>query len=197
MEIELFKGAFMAIKIYVDQGHNPVNPNAGAEGNGLREQDITYRVGQELAALLRADPNYEVRLSRPTADTQLGTSLNSSLQARVQDANAWGADYFISLHNNASEITSASGTEAYVYARTGEAFPLAESIVTSVTDITGLPDRGTIVRSGLYVLRKTAMPAVLVELGFITNPGDAALMNQNPRLFAQGVYQGIRNYTGE
>jgi N-acetylmuramoyl-L-alanine amidase len=186
----------MAIKIYVDQGHNPVNPNAGAEGNGLREQDITYRVGQELAALLRADPNYEVRLSRPTADTQLGTSLNSSLQARVQDANAWGADYFISLHNNASEITSASGTEAYVYARTGEAFPLAESIVTSVTDITGLPDRGTIVRSGLYVLRKTAMPAVLVELGFITNPGDAALMNQNPGLFAQGVYQGIRNYTG-
>ena len=186
----------MAIKIYVDQGHNPVNPNAGAEGNGLREQDITYRVGQELAALLRADPNSEVRLSRPTADTQLGTSLNSSLQARVQDANAWGADYFISLHNNASEITSASGTEAYVYSRTGQAFPLAESIVTSVTDITGLPDRGTIVRSGLYVLRKTAMPAVLVELGFITNPGDAALMNQNPRLFAQGVYQGIRNYTG-
>ena len=190
-------GVMMAIKIYVDQGHNPVNPNAGAEGNGLREQDITYRVGQELAALLRSDPNYEVRLSRPTADTQLGTSLNSSLQARVQDANAWGADYFISLHNNASEITSASGTEAYVYFRAGQAFLLAESIVTSVTDITGLPDRGTFVRSGLYVLRKTAMPAVLVELGFITNPGDAALMSQNPGLFAQGVYQGIRNYTGE
>ena len=186
----------MAIKIYVDQGHNPVNPNAGAEGNGLREQDITYRVGQELAVLLRADPNYEVRLSRPTEDTQLGTSLNSSLQARVQDANAWGADYFISLHNNASEIASASGTESYVYSRSGQAFPLAESIVTSVTDITGLPDRGTFVRSGLYVLRKTAMPAVLVELGFITNPGDAALMSQNPGLFAQGVYQGIRNYTG-
>jgi N-acetylmuramoyl-L-alanine amidase len=44
----------MAIKIYVDQGHNPENPNAGAEGNGLREQDITYRVGEDLAALLRA-----------------------------------------------------------------------------------------------------------------------------------------------
>ena len=185
----------MAIKIYVDQGHNPVNPNAGAEGNGLREQNITYRVGQELAALLGADPDFEVRLSRPTAQTQLGTSLGSSLRARVQDANAWGADYFISLHTNASEITSASGTEAYVYARSGEAFVLAESIVTQVTDITGLPDRGTFVRSGLYVLRKTAMPAVLLELGFITNPGDAALMSQNPQLFAQGVYQGIKSYT--
>ena len=185
----------MAIKIYVDQGHNPVNPNAGAEGNGLREQNITYRIGQELATLLRADPNFEVRLSRPSADTQLGNSLNSSLQARVGDANAWGADYFISLHTNASEITSATGTEAFVYSRTGAAYPLAEDIVRGVTDVTGLPNRGTFVRSGLYVLRKTAMPAVLLELGFITNPGDAALMNQNPQLFAEGIYQGIKTYT--
>ena len=186
----------MAIKIYIDQGHNPVNPNAGAEGNGLREQDITYRIGQELAGLLEADPAFEVRLSRPSASTQLGTSLAGSLQARVEDANAWGADYFISLHTNASQISSASGTEAYVYARTGEAYALAQDIVQAVTDITGLPDRGTMVRSGLYVLRKTAMPAVLLELGFVTNPGDAALMSQSPALFAQGVYQGIKIYTG-
>lgn len=186
----------MAIRIYIDQGHNPVNPNAGAEGNGLREQNITYRIGRELAALLEADPEYEVRLSRPTAETQLGTSLNSSLQARVRDANAWGADYFISLHTNASEITSASGAEAYVYSREGAAYPLAQSIVEGIVNVTGLPDRGTFVRSGLYVLRKTAMPAVLVEMGFITNPGDAALMNENPRLFAQGIYQGIQAYTG-
>ena len=45
----------MAIKIYIDQGHNPVNPNAGAEGNGLREQNLVYRIGIELAALLRAN----------------------------------------------------------------------------------------------------------------------------------------------
>lgn len=186
----------MAIKIYIDQGHNPVNPNAGAEGNGLREQNITYRIGLALAELLRADPEYEVRLSRPTADTQLGNSLSTSLQARVQDANAWGADYFISLHTNASEITSATGTEAFAYARDSAAFALARDLVAGVTEVTGLPDRGTFVRSGLYVLRKTAMPAVLLELGFITNPGDAALMNENPGLFAQGIYQGIKNYTG-
>ena len=186
----------MVIKIYIDQGHNPVNPNAGAEGNGLREQDIVYRIGRELAALLGADPAFEVRLSRPTAQTQLGNSLNSSLRTRVQDANSWGADYFISLHNNASEITSASGTEAYVYSREGAAYPLAQDIVEAVTNVTGLPDRGTFVRSGLYVLRKTAMPAALIELGFITNPGDAALMSQDPQLFARGVYQGIKNYTG-
>ena len=43
----------MATKIYIDQGHNPNNPNAGAEGSGLREQDIVYKIGIELAELLR------------------------------------------------------------------------------------------------------------------------------------------------
>ena len=54
----------MAIKIFVDQGHNPSGPNTGAEGSGLLEQDVTYAVGVYLADLLRADPRFEVRLSR-------------------------------------------------------------------------------------------------------------------------------------
>ena len=101
----------MAIKIYIDQGHNPENPNAGAEGNGLREQDITYRVGKALGDLLRANPDFEVRESRPTPETTLGSSNTTSLQRRVQDANAWGADYFISIHTNASSIPSAGGVD--------------------------------------------------------------------------------------
>ena len=181
----------MAYRIYIDQGHNPVNPNAGAEGNGLREQDLVYRIGQELAQLLRQNPNFEVRLSRPTAETQLGNSLSDSLRTRVSEANAWGADYFISLHTNASDISSASGTEAYAYSRQSQAFRLGEDIVQSVSEVTGLPNRGMKVRTNLYVLRKTAMPAVLLELGIITNPGDAALMSDPPDLFAQGIYQGI------
>ena len=184
----------MATKIYVDQGHNPENPNAGAEGNGLREQDITYRVGIELAELLRGNPDFEVRLSRPTPTTGLGSSNTTSLQARVNDANAWGADYFISIHTNASENPSANGTEAFAYSRPSGAFSLGEDIIEGITDVTGLRDRGMKVRPGLYVLRKTAMPAVLVELGFITNPGDAALMNENPGLFARGIYNGILEF---
>ena len=186
----------MAIKIYVDQGHNPENPNAGAEGNGLLEQNITYRVGEELATLLRANANYEVRLSRPTPETSLGTSNSTSLQARVNDANAWGADYFISIHTNASSIPSASGVEAFSYARPSRAFSLGEDIVQSLSDETGLSNRGMKVRPGLYVLRRTDMPAVLVEIGFITNPGDAALMDSDPGLFARGIYNGIVEYLG-
>ena len=183
----------MAIKIYIDQGHNPENPNAGAEANGVREQDITYAVGQALYDRLRADPNFEVRLSRPTEDVQLGTSNTSSLRARVNDANVWGADYFISLHTNASESPSASGSEAFVYSRSSPAFPLAEDILLWLRYLTGIRTRGVFVRPGLYVLRNTAMPATLVELGFISNPEESALMNENPDCLQKGFIEGSCN----
>lgn len=185
----------MATKIYIDQGHNPVNPNAGSEGNGFREQDLVYRIGVLTAESLRAD-GFEVRLSRPTPETQLGVSNSTSLRARVDEANTWGADYFISLHTNASEFESASGSEAFVYRRGDEAEALAENILTQLNLATGLVNRGVKARPSLYVLRKTAMPATLVELGFITNPGDAALMAYSPGLFAAGVSNGVLAFLG-
>ena len=186
----------MAIKIYIDQGHNPVNPNAGSEGNGLREQDIVYTIGQELARLLRANGNFDVRLSRPTPGTQLGTSNATSLAARVNDANSWGADYFISLHTNASGDPTPTGSEALVFSQPSAAASLGTDILGWLNRLTGLRNRGVVTRPGLYVLRKTRMPAVLVELGFITNPNDARLMSNDPELFAEAVYNGILEYLG-
>ena len=172
-----------------------MNPNAGSEGNGFREQDIVYTIGQLTAESLRGY-GFDVRLSRPTPDTQLGTSNATSLAARVNDANTWGADYFISLHTNASTIESASGSEAFVYRRGSTAEALAENILTQLNYATGLTNRGVIARPGLYVLRKTKMPATLVELGFITNHADAELMAYSPQLFAAGVTNGILAYLG-
>ncbi|MBQ7301246.1 MAG: N-acetylmuramoyl-L-alanine amidase [Clostridia bacterium] len=186
----------MAIKIYIDQGHNPENPNAGAEANGVREQDITYAVGRALFDLLQADPTFEARLSRSDPEVILGSSNTTSLAARVNDANAWGADYFISIHTNASENPQAGGSEAFVYSRTSPAFPLAEDILMGLRYETGLRTRGVFVRPGLYVLRKTAMPSTLVELGFISNPAEAALMSEEPGKFARGIYRGILEYFG-
>ena len=184
----------MAIKIYIDQGHNPQSPTAGAAGNGLREQDLVYPIGIELAERLRADSRFEVRLSRPTPTTTLGTSNSSSLRLRVNDANSWGADYFISLHANASASSAVSGSEGFAFSRPSPAFSLGEDILRRMTEATGLRNRGMQVRTGLYVLRKTAMPAVLIELGFITNANDAFLMRDNPSLFAEGIYQGIVDF---
>lgn len=186
----------MAIKIFIDQGHNPSNPNAGAEGNGLREQDITYEIGKRTADLLAQNPNFEVRLSRNSPNEILGTSTASSLAARVNNANSWGADAFISLHTNASTIPSARGTEGYAYSDESQGFYLGQSIVNSISNYTGFQNRGMFERPSLYVLRRTEMPATLIEMGFITNYNEAMLMANDPDLFARAIYNGILNYYG-
>jgi N-acetylmuramoyl-L-alanine amidase len=127
----------------------------------------------------------------------LGTSNASSVTARVNQANFWGADIFISIHTNASVNPSANGSEVLIYSvSSDEAYALAENILTEMTQVTGLRNRGIVERPGLYVLRRTRMPAVLVEMGFITNPGDAELMANSPNLFALGIYRGILDYYG-
>ncbi len=187
----------MAIKVYIDQGHNPNSFNTGAEGQGYFEQDITYRIGIILNEYLQNNPNFETRLSRPTPETLLGTSNSTSLSERVRDANSWGADLFVSLHTNASVNPSANGSECLIYSYSStEAYAVADDILEQMTLITGLRSRGIIERPGLYVLRRTRMPAVVVEMGFITNPSDAELMVNSPNLFARGIYRGILRYYG-
>ena len=184
------------IKIFIDQGHNPRNPNAGAEGNGFREQDITYRVGVELAQLLNNNPNFEARLSRNSFEEILGKSNAESLRLRVDAANRYGADAFISIHLNASNIIEATGSEAFVYRLGTPADTLAQDILLRLTEATGYPNRGVSARPTLYVLRKTQMPATLVEIGYISNSGEANFMNDNPALYARGIYNGILTYYG-
>ncbi|MCQ2386803.1 MAG: N-acetylmuramoyl-L-alanine amidase, partial [Clostridia bacterium] len=156
----------MAIKIYIDQGHNPTSPNAGAEGNGYREQDLVYQIGVETKNLLVANGNYTVRLSRPKPDDYVGNTNAESLRLRAEEANRFGADLFLSLHTNSALDPAVSGTEAEAYREGSIAYAVAGSIVDSVSSVTGLRNRGIFIRPGLYVLRKTAMPAVLAELGF-------------------------------
>ena len=69
-------------------------------------------------------------------------------------------------------------------------------MLAALREATGLRNRGVFSRPSLYVLKRTTMPAILMELGFISNPRDARLMNENPELFARGLYNGIVAYTG-
>ncbi len=187
----------MAIKIFIDQGHNPSGFNTGAEGNGYTEQEITYEIGRRLYNLLLTNPEFEPRLSRPTSETILGSSNSGSLTARVDQANEWDADIFLSLHTNAAENPNATGNEALVYGENSTvAINLGTNILEQLTLTTGLRNRGIVYRPGLYVLKETEMPAVLVEMGFISNSYDADLLANSSYLFATGIYRGILKYYG-
>ena len=181
-------------KIFIDAGHNPEGVNAGAEGFGMREQDINYEVSQYLAELLRENGNFEIMLSRPTPETSLGTTNAESLSERVRMANEWGADYFISIHTNAAENANANGSEVYVYSLESKAEELAQDVLEQIVDRLGTRDLGVKANPSLYVLRRTNMPAILVELAFITNESDAELLRYDRYQFAYAIYKGILDY---
>jgi N-acetylmuramoyl-L-alanine amidase len=186
----------LAIRIFIDQGHNPSGPNAGAEGNGLREQDVNFNVGIYLAGLLNDDPRFEARVSRPTPETSLGTSNSTSLQARVNMANSWPADYFISIHCNSNENPNINGSEVYVYRSYTQSYWLAQHILNAVVARVGTRDNGVRLNPSLYVLRKTTMPAVLVELAYLSNTSDAEKLKNDQSGFAWGIYNGLLSYFG-
>ena len=188
-------GSSDKIKIYIDQGHNPTSyHNAGATGNGLYEQDLTFEIGKILEKLLEDDGRFEIRMSRPTAGTVLGTDVDSSLDARVQGATDFGADYFISLHINSFTSDTVSGIEAYSAEQGTEAFNFGTILLQGMEATTNLRNRGMKVNPDLRVLKNATMPAVLLEMGFISNPDDAALLDETPEVFAEGIYDGILTY---
>ena len=186
----------MAIRIFIDQGHNPHSVNAGAEGFGMREQDITYNVGMYLADILRRDSRFEVRTSRTSPEQILGTTNATSLAARVNMANEWPANYFISIHTNANVNPNINGTEVYVYQSYTQSYYFGEHILNAIVRSLGTKNNGLIVRPGLFVLKRTKMPAVLVELAYISNYADSQKLRNQQYQFAQAMYEGILTYFG-
>lgn len=187
----------MAIKIFIDQGHNPTGyHNTGAVGNGLVEQDINYQVGIYLSNLLNNDDRFDALVSRESPTTVLGTTNASSLAQRVRMANEWGANYFISIHCNANPNPAINGSEVYIYQFKTQANWLAEQVLRGITQEVGTKDNGVRINQSLYVLRRTQMPSILVEMGYLTNTSDAQKLRDNQYGFALGMYEGILSYFG-
>lgn len=184
----------MAVKIFIDQGHNPYGFNSGSEANGLKEADVTYNVGILLADILKRDERFVVLTSRTCISQVVGYSNRTSLEERVWKANWWGADYFLSIHCNFSENPNANGSEVYVYKSRTIASELAEEILTEIVDQLHTTDRGVKVNPEYYVLRKTKMPANLIELAFISNHNDAEKLKNDQQMFAEAIYDGLVNY---
>lgn len=182
----------MKYKIFIDAGHNYSGEDTGAEGNGLKEQDITYGVAIALGNFFKK-VGVDIKYSRETETSNVGSgSLSSSINKRCELANTWGADYFISLHCDASTSTSAKGSHICIYKKGSVAEKIADSINPHLLGI-GLEGRSELIsiRKDLGVLENTSMPAILIEMGFITNENNSNLMKNHPDKLAEAICSGI------
>lgn len=184
------------MKIFIDPGHNHSKFNTGATGNGLKEQDITFKVAEKLSKKFK-NVGIEVMMSRNAITDNVGTSNNTSLTQRVSMANKFKADYVISLHCDAHTNTSASGSHICIYKTGGQAEKLAESINPHLLSL-GLKGRNKLVveRPELAILKSTTMPAVLIEMGFITNKRDSDIQKNNQDGLAEAVFKGTCDFLG-
>jgi N-acetylmuramoyl-L-alanine amidase len=179
------------MKVYIDPGHGGQDP--GAQGHGLNEKDLTLAIALKLRSILQNDyENVDVKMSRSSDTTR-------SLSQRSSDANAWDADFFLSIHINAGP-SSAQGYEDYIYSGLSNSSKTAQYqdiIHAEVMKMNQLKDRGQ-KKANFHVLRETNMPAILTENGFISNDHDAALMKQSSWIqkVAQGHANGIAKAFG-
>ncbi|WP_423245045.1 N-acetylmuramoyl-L-alanine amidase [Heliorestis acidaminivorans] len=175
----------------IDPGHGGRDP--GAVGpTGLRESDVALAVALEVASLLKPIVDYKLTRDR---DIALGPDVNRDLQERVRKANEYDASIFVSIHCNAATNKSAKGTETFCYQRGGKGEELAKKIQNNIIKELSLVDRG-VKTASFYVLRQTKMPAVLVELAFITNPEEEKLLRQKEvqQRFARTIAEAVASF---
>ena len=188
------------LTIVVDPGHG--GPDPGAKGvSGRYEKENTLPVGINLAGLLRS-AGAQVILTRSTdVSPAEGTySERADLEARTKIANGSKADLFISLHNDSFSNPATSGTTTYYSSQNpvaAQSKTLAESIQSELVRTIGLPSRG-VKDAAFYVVKNTEMPAVLVELGFLSNPTEEVLLTspEFQKKAAQGIYRGVLSFVG-
>lgn len=178
-------------KLLIDPGHTGVG-DPGATGHGLREADLNLDIGLRLYHLLDGVPGLQVRLTRDANRNLVEPYAQSTdLMARVDMANGWGADLFLSLHINAAENQNAHGYETWVYVNASAESRRFAAIVHKHLKVHWRIDRGIKDTPDFWVLKHTKMPAVLVENGFITNRGDAERLADDA--FRQGLAESIRD----
>ena len=189
--------------VYLDAGHGGYDP--GASYFGISEKSLTLAIQSRVKDKLEAE-GYQVVTTR-TSDTYV------DLTDRSRAANASESDIFVSIHINASGSSAAQGIETYYYqpyaeypsrinatyhanpTRLSMSDTLANAIQSSLINATGAQNQG-VKRRTFAVLRETTAPAVLLELGFLSNPQEAARLNTSAyqETLANAIVAGIKSY---
>lgn len=173
--------------VVIDPGHGGTDPGV-ISISGVKESDFNLALSLKVAALLQEETNIHLVMTRnddtyPTRDE------------RAQLANDIKADIFVSIHANGATTSSPNGTET-LYTR-NESKQLAKVMHKHLIKATGLRDRSAKYQNVL-VTRETKMPAVLLEVGFMSNPVEEALLLQEEfqNRVAEGIVEGIKEYLG-
>ena len=173
------------VVVMVDPGHGGKDPGAIGIG-GLREKDVILPISQQVAAILEQQ-GVQAVLTR-------NSDYFVDLAPRVTMAERANANLFVSIHANAISRSrpDVNGIETYYY-NSGQR--LAQTIHRSILQSVNAKDRG-VRKARFYVLRKTSMPAVLVEVGFVTGSEDAAKLSSPAyrTQMAQAIARGILQY---
>ena len=165
----------------IDAGHGGEDPGAVFEGR--REKDDALRLALAVGEILE-DNGVDVMYTRVT-------DVYDTPQEKAEIANRSEADYLVSIHRNAMPVPgTASGIMSLVYENGGTVGRLGANINRELAQ-TGFADLGVVERPGLIILRRSGMPAVLVEAGFIDNPEDNALFDRQFQEMAEAIPGGI------
>ncbi|MHB1653240.1 MAG: N-acetylmuramoyl-L-alanine amidase [Desulfitobacteriaceae bacterium] len=188
------------LTVAVDPGHG--GKDTGAIGaTGTYEKNNTLPVALALADLLRT-AGAQVILTRTTDAAPTGSKYAElpDLETRVGLANTGKADLFVSIHNDSFSNPAAGGTTTYYSSdnpKQDKAQQLGQNIQDQVVKQLGLQDRG-VKDANFYVIKYTNMPAVLVELGFISNPNEEKILSSldGQKKAALGIYRGLLVFRG-
>lgn len=171
----------MPYSIMLDSGHGGRDP--GAVYNGRAEKDDTLALTLAVGEILQ-DRGLDVLYTRTT-------DVYESPYQKAMEANESGVDFFLSIHRNSSpQPDTYSGVESLVYRKSGIKYEMAEDI-NSQLEAVGFINLGVKERPGLVVLRRTRMPAVLVEVGFINSETDNLLFDNNFSDIALAIAEGV------
>jgi len=172
--------------IVLDAGHGGENP--GATYQGRQEKDDALKLVLAVGSILE-NRGQEVYYTRTT-------DIYESPQQKAAEGNQVGADYFVSIHRNSSPYPNQyTGVETLVYNRYGLAAQMAKNVNAQLEKI-GFVNQGISERPNLAVLRRTRMPAILIEVGFINNDADNQLLDSRFDEVANAIAQGILESIG-
>src|SRR5437867_1427495 len=176
------QSASSSTAVVIDAGHGGFD-RGGIPGQRIPEKEMTLDVAQRLKTLLAAS-GYRVSMTRDS-------DLFVPLPTRVAIANSYGNAIFVCIHFNSAKRMGTGGIETYFYSR--ESLPLASAIHYYVAGGAPSSNRG-VRRRGFYVLRKTTVPAVLVECGFLTNPAEGEYVQTASyrQKLAEEIAAGVR-----